>query len=388
MQRLLPTNLQFLPRFVLIISFLVGASASLVNAQVENLPVQAISFGSTTPGAINTPGERDTFTFSADVGDVILIGASRVSGDLWPEVSLYGPDGGLLAEKRDAVHVEIYLPVPAKRYTFLPVTIKGFNGVTSRAPLPAGRYSFQISAPGTYTILVSDGFNGTYTGSYNLYLQKLNPPGGAAPISYSQTLAGNINQPAEMDAFTFTAEVNDEVIVGMSKVSGDLWQKIRLYDPDGVLLHEVKDAVHAEMTYRIPLSGIYTILAADGFNGTYTGGYNLFLQKLNPPAEAGAISFSETVRGNINQPAEMDTFTFRAQANDRVMIGMTKVSGDFWQKIRLYDPDGELIAEAKNAIQAELFQVLAASGSYTILASDGFNGTYTGSYNLNLQKLP
>jgi len=349
-----------------------------------------ISFGSTTTGSINQPGEVDTYTFSAQNGDRILIGMSRVSGDLWQRVRLYGPDGTLLQDESSPVHLEISLSLelPDRVNVFLPIIAN--NPTVSLNGFPPTDPVLQVPAttPGTYTIRVSDGFDGTLTGSYNLYLQKLNPPAGAGLIEFSQTLPGTINQPAEMDAFIFSAAAGDKLIAGMSRVSGNVWQQIRLYDSDGELLSETKSPIHTEMIYDMPAAGSYSLLVSDGFNGTLTGSYNLYIQRTNNPANAVTLSFGQTTPGSINQPAEMDAFTFTASANDQVQINMTRVSGSLWQQIRLYDPSGALLAENKAPTQAEITQVLLANGDYRILASDGFNGTLTGSYNINLQKLP
>lgn len=353
------------------------------------LQTTPISFGSTTSGSINQPGEIDSYTFTANSGDYVLIGISRVSGDLWPGVRLYNPDGALLLDKSNPVHVEISQELRNLHKVYLPLSIRGLaNSPDRNTAAPSPHLSIVANVPGTYTILVSDGFNGTKTGSYNLFLQKLNPPVGANNISYSQIISGSINQPAEMDAFIFSSAMGDKLIIGMSQVSGNMWQQLRLYDPNGVLLHEVKHPVHTEIIYDIQNTGDYVLLASDGFNGIYTGSYNIYLQRRVNPTNATVITFGQTTAGSINQPAEMDSFTFSAKANDQIRVLMTSISGDLWQQIRLYDPAGTLLNENTGVNQAEITRVLPVDGDYTILASDGFNGTKTGSYNISLQKLP
>jgi hypothetical protein len=313
---------------------------------------------------------------------------SRVSGNLWQRLRLYDPDGKLLRDVSHPVHVEISQILPDRFFVFLPLITKGSaGGAGATSPeMPALRIT--AAAPGTYTILASDGFDGTLTGSYNLFLQKLNPPANATAISFSQTVAGAVNQPAEMDAFTFSANANDKVIIGMSRVSGNLWQKIRLYDPSGTLLHETSSPVHAEMTYPIPVTGTYAILVGDGFDGTLAGSYNIFIQRTNNPANATAISFGQTQPGSINLPAEMDAFTFSGNTNANIQVTMTRASGSLWQQVRIYDPSGNLLGENSGSTQAQLTQSLPSTGVYTILASDGFDGTLTGNYNVTLQQLP
>jgi hypothetical protein len=112
----------------------------------------------------------------------------------------------------------------------------------------------------------------------------LNDPGNPTPIAFGQTLSGSISTPAEMDTFTFTAGESDLVLVSMSKASGNLWPRIQVYDPNGNMLCEEASSVTAEIyDYPLPGPGIYTILAGDGFNGTYTGGYKLHVRRSTDP---------------------------------------------------------------------------------------------------------
>ena len=68
--------------------------------------------------------------------------------------------------------------------------------------------------------------------------------------------------------------------ISMTRVSRTLWQKIRLYNPSGALIAEVKDVAHAVLTTTLPESGTCTILASDEFNRRLTGSYSIGLQKL------------------------------------------------------------------------------------------------------------
>ena len=84
----------------------------------------------------------------------------------------------------------------------------------------------------------------------------------------------------------------------------------------------------------------------------------------------------------------MDAFVFDGLNNEQVQITVARTSGDIWPQIRLYDPSGLLLNEQSGPSSSEITQLLPATGTYTILVSDGFRGAYTGSYNLHLVKLP
>ncbi|MFW6135403.1 MAG: TIR domain-containing protein [Chloroflexota bacterium] len=224
----------------------------------EAICPERIGFGETIRCSIDSPGETDTYTFTADAGDDVLVRMSKDSGDLWPGIRVYDPDGLLLCEHSAATSAEI-----------------------ASCSLPGG---------GTYSILTFDGFNGTRTGDYYLHLQRLSNPDGSAPIAFGQTLSGSILAPAHADTYTFAADAGDDVLVRMSKDSGDLWPGIRVYDPDGLLLCEHSAATSAEIaSCSLPGGGTYSILTFDGFNGTRTGDYYLYLQRLSNPGGSAPI---------------------------------------------------------------------------------------------------
>ncbi|MBN1658516.1 MAG: pre-peptidase C-terminal domain-containing protein, partial [Anaerolineae bacterium] len=128
------------------------------------------------------------------------------------------------------------------------------------------------------------------------------------------------------------------------------------------------------------------LLACDGYNGTYTGSYNVHLQRLNNPGNATALSFGQTLAGSINMAGEMDAYTFAGQAGQSILISMSRTSGNLWPQIRLYDDDGNPVGSASGSSSADLVVTLSADGTYTILVDDGYNGTYTGGYNLHLEQ--
>jgi hypothetical protein len=83
----------------------------------------------------------------------------------------------------------------------------------------------------------------------------------------------------------------------------------------------------------------------------------------------------------------MDTYTFSASAGDMVLVRMTKSSGNIWPGIAVYSPDGTKLCETYGSSTAKIAScALPSTGTYSILAYDGFNGTYTGNYSLYLQQ--
>jgi hypothetical protein len=342
---------------------------SLVLQRLNNPSSPAtISFGQTLSGTINPAAKMDSYTFTATAGDKVLVRMGNSSGIISPELRLYGPDGTKLCE-----------------------TLNTTSAYSIEIP------SCTLTSTGIHTFLAfgHEGFR-SYTGDYSVALQRLNNSGSPATISYGQTLSGTINPAAKMDSYTFAATAGDKVLVRMGMASGSLSPALRLYGPDGTKLCEALNATSAYSieiaTCAITSTGIHTIMAYghDGFR-SYTGGYAVVLQRLNNPGSPATISNGQTLSGAINPAAKMDSYTFTANAGDRVLVRMSRTSGILSPELRLYGPDGTKLCEALNATSALMVEIssciLTSTGIHTILAYD-HNGysSYTGNYSIYLAK--
>ncbi|MBN2099421.1 MAG: hypothetical protein JW753_07480 [Dehalococcoidia bacterium] len=309
----------------------------------------AVGFGQTISGSITLYAEMDSYTFTANAGDAILVRIGEPVSSLYPEIRLYGPDGTLLQTVYNSSLAEISQSLPTA---------------------------------GQYTVLAGD-HNGYYTGNYGLLVQRTNNPGNATAVGFGQTIPTSITLYGEMNSFTFTAGAGDDVLVRMGEHATSLYPEIRLYWPDGTLLQTVYGSHLAEISQSLPAAGQYTILAGD-HNGYYAGDYGLFVQRTNNPGNAAAIGFGQTISSSITQYAEMDSYTFTGNAGDAVLVRMAEpASTSFYPEIRLYSPDGTLLQTVYGSSLAEISQSLPTAGQYTVLAGDHY-GYYTGSYRLSL----
>jgi len=232
----------------------------------------ALSFGETTSGTIGDPTHMNAYTFDADAGDKVLARMATSSGELDPEVRLYGPDGTLLCSD--------YYP---------------FGGA---AEIP----TCDLPTSGPHTVLVGD-YGATETGDYFLHLQRLNNPGNAAAISCGETKSDTIGDPAHMNAYTFVGDAGDSVRVTMSVTSGELDPEVRLYGPDGTLLcsdyYPFGGAAEIDACDLVP-GGTHTILASD-YGATETGDYDLYLACLTPGAAAQVAQGEEPTHEYSNR---------------------------------------------------------------------------------------
>ena len=194
-----------------------------------------------------------------------------------------------------------------------------------------------------------------------------------------------------MDAFAFTATAGDRVMIAMAVSSGLLDPQIRLYDPEGNLIRQVETTSGgtAEINeFSLPVSGTYALLANDHGN-TETGNYGFYLQRLNNPANGIPLGSGQAVDGEINQVAEMKTYTFQANANDRAVFSMKATSGNLDPQVRVYRLNGTLLCwgyYANGGTGQTSTCVFPETGMYTILTND-YGGTDTGGFTL-LSRLP
>ena len=300
-----------------------------------------ISFGQTITASIDAPGELDQYIFEAGVGDVIGIAMSTASS-LDPQIRLYDPKGSLLE-----------------------------TAYITSGPGSAGIVTDPLSVAGTYRIWAAD-YGGTELGEYGIFVQRLNNPGLATPISFGETLSSSIEVVGEMDTYTFDATAGDMVLIRIVPLGSE----IRLFGPDGSLLNEAFStygpaSVDIESD-PLPQNGTYTILACD-YGGNQIGDYGIFVQRLNNPGQATPIAFGETVSGSIDVVGEVDTYTFDATTGDVVLLRMS-TSGYLDPGIRLYGPDGSLLNEVYQIIGPASSNIesepLSSSGTYTILSYD------------------
>jgi hypothetical protein len=187
------------------------------------------------------------------------------------------------------------------------------------------------------------------------------------------------------------------VLIRMSTSSGALYPGISVYAPDGTLLCDDDLLYTVEIeSCALPATGSYSVLAFDGYGhvagGTSTGGYYIFLQRLNNPGNTVPFTFGQTLPGSIPTPTEMDTYTFSATSGDKLLVRMSRSSGSIWSGIRVYAPDGSMLCEDDVLYTAEISScALPTTGLYSVLAFDGYGhvagGTSTGDYYIFLQRL-
>lgn len=340
--------------FLLMLTFALGSADRVVagnpRAQVEPAaptacpPPNTLTFGETIQCSIDAAGEVDSFTFSGATGDRIRVAVAETSGSFTAFMEVRRPNGTKVCE-----------------------TI-------------VGKLTCLLDATGTHTLLVY-AFNGSGTGNYGLYSQRLNNPVGCTAIAFGALpTLGSISMAAEHDCFTFSLTAGSRVRTNGVETGGTLSVFQEIVRPNGTTLCET---IVGKLTCRADTAGTHTLLLYD-FNGPNTGAYSVYAQRLNNPIGCAPIAFGALpATGSIGVAAEHDCFTFNLTAGDRVRTNLIETGGTLGVFQEIVRPDGTTLCET---IVGKLTCVANVTGTHTLLLYD-FNGTRTGNYSAYVQRL-
>lgn len=317
-----------------------------------------VSYGVRIAETIEESSEIDSYTIDGLVDDTLLLRITRVSETVQPWVRVYGTTGQKACEGFAERFVEIGCKLPAT---------------------------------GRYTLLVSDATAlRTEIGAYSLQVQRLNRPGAATAIAFGQTRTSRLDLPGQLATYIFTGTVDDVIFLRAYRTTDELQPWVRIFSPTGVLVCEQHTISLIEFTCKLASSGQYTIILSDRTAlRELTGGYDLYLQRLNNPGLVTTLGeYGQSIYESVDTPARVDTFVIDGQVDDRLLIRMRRLSDTMHPWLRMYDATGRLVCEGFAERFFEIACTLPRGGRYTILVADATAGRVeTGAYSLYLQRL-
>ncbi len=324
-----------------------GMSLSFVTGQCGT----QIECGQTVTNTIDFQGETDTYIFSAQAGQVIVISAfgtySPNSPYLCAAVDVYAPNGNWIGGM-------------------------SCNGASTNIVLPV---------TGTYTIRVHDG-NYEDTGPYGLSLSFVTGQCGTQ-IGCGQTITNAIDSPGETDTYTFSGVAGQIVVVSAygtyTPDSPYLCAAVDVHSPSGNYIGGV-NCNGSSAAIFLPETGTYTIRVHDG-NYQDTGPYGLSLSFVT--GQCGTqIGCGQTVTNTIGMRAETHIYTFAGFAGQTVIVSAYSPEPDLCVRARVYSPTGQLLAT--NVCDKPTGSItLPSTGTYTILLHDS-NYQDPGAYTVSL----
>ncbi|MBE0542658.1 MAG: putative Ig domain-containing protein [Verrucomicrobia bacterium] len=329
--------------------------------------------GATYQGT-NDLGDLDAWTFDANAGETILVRAGRVTGNssfYVAQVRLYGPDGKLLASGSDQPNNEVSI-------------------ITTNS--------------GTFTAVVGSYHPGGYFGSYRISMARIpgsftvSPGDEGGPMANGATYQG-ANDLGDFDVWTFAAGSGETVLVRAGRVSGNSsfyipW--VRLYGPDGALLKSGLVEPDNEVSIVTTNGGNFTAVVSSYYPGNYFGTYSLRMARIpgsftvTPGDEGGPMVNGVSYQGT-NDLGDMDVWTFAAITGETVLVRAGRVSGNssfYIPWVRLYGPDGALLASGDIEPGNSVSIVTTNSGTFTAVVGSYYPGGYFGTYTVRMARIP
>ncbi|HEU5070685.1 MAG TPA: hypothetical protein VFV96_09780, partial [Verrucomicrobiae bacterium] len=355
-----PSRSPFCPRTPLVLFLSVVLTGILIPA--SSSAQSTLTNGWMHTGTIGAIGTSNVWTFSASVGDAILLEAGEISqtNNFTPRIRLINPSGNQQGINYGAVAAQI---------------------------------SVIATNSGTFTVVVDDATGTAATGTYRLTLAKtpgavfVAPGDDGGPLTNSLMHTGTIDV-GDLDVWTFNATNGDTMMIeaGETNPGSALTPALWLYGPDGKLLDSGYGAVAIQVSFRATNSGTFTLVVGDystGYSGS--GPYRLTLAKtgnpvvLSPGDDGGPMTNAVMHTGTIDV-GDLDVWNFTATNGDTMMIeaGEVNPGSALTPALWLYGPDGKLLDSGYGAVAIQVSFRATNSGTFTLVVGDYSTG-YSGS---------
>jgi RHS repeat-associated protein len=326
---------------------------SLKPASAEENPV--LQFGQTVSGSISIRGKVDNYTFSGVVGDVVYLKLQKTAAYsyFYPTLQWCAPNGTVFYSRSDSSGFDVYEALPVS---------------------------------GQYTLMVYDE-NGYDTGSYSLFVQRMNSPQNTTGVEFGKLTSGSIGVQGKTDSYVFSGVVGDVVYLKLQKTAAYsyFYPTLQWCAPNGTVFYSRSDSSGFDVYEALPVSGQYTLMVYDE-NGYDTGSYSLFVQRTNQPVNTLLINIG-TVSGSISNLGNVSSYSFSGHAGDLVDIKVSETVGGYFNPvIRVCASNGTELANQWGDSTAEVYVTLPSTGQYLVMVYDD-NGYDTGSFNLQLKSV-
>ena len=346
-------------------------------------PNTTLTCGRSLAGAISTTsrGQVDTFQYAVQAGDLVSFRLLRVASTGLPDVNTF-------------FFFAIYANDPAHDNRPYAVNVDPKTKRLSNAQID-GHYEWTSTVSGTVTVVVFE-LTGNSGGSYYISATKLNGGCGGAALSCSSTVDGSLTSPLSFGFYTIQVNGGDvyQFRTARPDTGGGFTPSAEIFNSQGVsvgVLPAGSPAGHASSTATItfPRSDKYTVIVSGPRDGSL-GSYSLSTLRLNRPCDgAQALSCSSLLDGAINGLIRSQVYALSASAGDAYLVRLLRPDANtlFRPRLDIYDPSGAPIQFVNTTDLARLNFTLPADGNYTVVVTDSFDNSQSGSYSLSLLRL-
>lgn len=223
-------------------------------------------------------------------------------------------------------------------------------------------------------------------GGYRLSLEQGPPAPAAQPITIGEEVEGRLSADSAQsdsggpaDLYRFTGRAGERVAVSLNADNFDSY--LELFDANHNSLATDDDGggeLNARLTYTLPDDGDYLVEARAFSDGE--GAYTLKVEEVAPPPPPTAVTFGQTVQGELKEGAAVDDegrlydgYVFSGVEGQRIQAIMR--SGDFDALLQIGEAGDAFEALASDddglgqGTDARLTFTLPETGDYVVRAS-------------------
>jgi hypothetical protein len=317
---------------------------------------KTLTSNTTTHAAIGTVGDLDLYSFTASLGERILLsvgeGAAATPG-FAPDITLYDPTGKVVTTTTNAVAV----------------------GIETTA-----------TVSGTFNVLVRDLID-VSTGDYRLHFVKLpyngsptDPADGDGTTLVSNTtVSAAIGTPGDLDLYSFGAAAGDSFVISVGDTSGTAFAPdLTVYKPDGTVAATDTAAGGAGVQLlSVTTAGTYRVLVSDSLDNR-VGNYAIHFvkapgaQPIDPADQDGGTLVSGQTTSASLTAGDLDAYTFSLAAGGSATVRASELGATaFFPELDVFGPDGAQVGTNTGGAAAVVtLNNVTLGGVYTVVVHD------------------
>jgi YD repeat-containing protein len=250
---------------------------------------------------------------------------------------------------------------------------------------PAGgnmaRQTLTIPAAGAYTVFVTDGYDGTQSGSFTLSMLPLNRPCNPTGLSCGAVASGALARTLDAGVYSYTAAAGESFSVRMFDSTGALQPDLEVFDSSGNPVGQNISANYTGVDVVRPAAGTYTVIAMDSSTRPVGGPFTLDLLRTVNACAAPAAQ-GQTVSGVITAGTPFVSYSLPAAAGDALLVRSASTTPGFAAQMELYDATGARVDSQTYALSRKA----SAAGNVTVIVGASAPKT-GGGYALSWQTL-
>src|SRR5207247_1581350 len=138
------------------------------------------------------------------------------------------------------------------------------------------RQTFNAASDGTYTVVVTDSYDSSQSGSFTLSMLRLNRPCNAGTLSCGAPSPGNLARALDSGVYSYSAAEGESFSVRMLPTGG-VQPAIEIYDQQGNRAGQSLTGTFTGMDVVNPAASAYTNVAVDHSMHPATGSFTRYV---------------------------------------------------------------------------------------------------------------